>query len=185
MKTQLPYVSSEGGPIIIGDYNDLIHWNGSDLTLYNQACKVMGFALMPIEFSGKRGLFGDLVGRETAFLVKKGDAELVFIKYWSRPELSDSSLVELADVATESISSNSLAVMSGRVLIIWAAEDASKIVPPKTAFGRPKGLAIDGSGYFISLAVGNYKVDTSHYFKNEVEVAALRLRRLDDPMEGA
>ena len=185
MKTRFPYVSSEGGPIVIGDYNDLIYWNGSDQTLYSQACKVTEFALMPLEFGGKRGLIWNFSGPGTAFLVKKGDAESVFIKYWSRAELSDRALSELVDAGSEGISTNFLAVISGQVLIIWAAEDARKIVPPTTAFGRPKGLAIDGSGYFISLAVGNYQVQTSHYFKNEVEVAALRLQRLNGPTEGA
>ena len=62
MNTQLPHVSSEGGPILIGDSADLGHWNGSDLALYNQACAVEGFAVIPIEFDGRIVLSWDVGG---------------------------------------------------------------------------------------------------------------------------
>ena len=178
MKTQLPYVSSEGGPILIGDSADLRHWNEGDLALYNQACEVNGFAVMPIEFGGKRGLSWDFGGAGTAFLVRSENTEVVFLRYWSDSDLSDNAIAGLMKVDSENITTTSLAVTSGRVLVIWAAEDARNIVAPATGFGRPRGGAIEG--YFVSLDVGKYEVRSSHYFKDQIEVAILRLSRVED-----
>jgi len=177
MQTQLPYVSSEGGPILIGDFDDLRYWNGNDSTLYTRACLVEEFSVMPIEFNGKNGLVWDFSGPGTAFLLKSGEIEAVFLKYWSDAELPDNSILDLFESGRGRVATASVSVKSGAVLVVWAAEDARRVVPPEAGLGRPKGFAIDGSGYLIQLAVGRYHAVASHYLKGQIEVAALRLRR--------
>jgi hypothetical protein len=182
-ETQLPHVSSEGGPILIGDFVDLCHWNGSDLALYNHACTVESFAVMPIEFGGKRFLSWDFGGPGTAFLVKSEKTETVLLRYWSDSELSDSAIAGLVEVGDENIATTSFMVVSGRVLVIWAAEDARNILAPANGCGRPKGPSIEDAGYLILLNAGTYEVKSSHYFKNQIEVASLRLLRFEDTEE--
>ena len=109
--------------------------------------------------------------------MKSETTEVVFLRYWSGPELSDNAIAGLVEVANENIATASLTVTSGRVLAIWAAEDARNIAAPATGFGRPRGLAIEDAGYVVSLDVGRYEVKSSHYFKNQTEVAVLRLLR--------
>src|ERR1051326_4152037 len=113
MKNQLPHVSSEGGPILIGDAIYLRYWNGSDLVSYNQACAVQEFAVRPIEFSGKSALSWDFGGAGTAFLVKAEKTEAVFLRYWAESELSDSAIVGLLEVRNETIATALLKVTSG------------------------------------------------------------------------
>jgi hypothetical protein len=184
MKTQFPYVSSEGGPILVGDSADLLDWNGSDLTLYNRACEVEQFGVIPIEFGGKTALSWDFGGPGTAFLVKSERTEAIFLRIWSDSDLSDNAMNELVEISNEYISTASLTLRSGRLLAIWAPEDATEIVAPADGFGRPTGLSMGGTAYFLSLDAGRYAVTSSHYFKNEDEVAALRLKRIDDRDKG-
>src|SRR3954463_13531142 len=98
MNTQLPNVSSEGGPILIGDSTDLRHWNGGDLALYNVACAVEEFAVLPIELGGKSVLSWDFRGPGTAYLVRSQNTEAVFLRYWSDSELSDTAIAGLVEV---------------------------------------------------------------------------------------
>src|SRR5438445_612522 len=130
MNTHLPHVSSEGGPILVGDSADLTQWNGSDLLFYKQACAVEDLAVMPIEFDGKSVLSWDFGGAGTAYLVKLEKTEAVFLRFWSNSELSDSDIVGLMEVGSVTIATGSLKVTSGCVLVIWAAEDARNILPP-------------------------------------------------------
>ena len=180
MKSQLPYVSSEGGPILVGDSADIRHWNGSDLSFYQQACAVKEFAIKPIEFGEKIVLSWDFGGAGTAFLVKSEKTEAVFLRYWSNSELSDNAIMGLMNIGDETIATASLIVTSGNVLAIWAAEDARNILEPTTKFGHPRGLSLEGSGYLFSMGTGKYEVKSSHYFKNHIEIASLRISRLED-----
>jgi hypothetical protein len=135
---------------------------------------------MPIEFGGKSVLSWDFGGAGTAFLVKSGKTEAVFLRYWSNSELSDSAIVGLMEIGNETVATASLRISSGCALVIWAAEDARNIVVPAISVGRPRGLSIEDSGYFVSLDAGKYEVRSSHYFKDQIEVAILRLSRLED-----
>src|SRR2546426_9733915 len=112
MKTQLSHVSSEGGPILIGDSADLRHWNGSDVALYNQACASDQFAVTTVEFGGKNVLSWDFGGAGTAFLVKSDKTEAVFLRFWSNSELSDTVITGLLDIGNDSIATASLTVTS-------------------------------------------------------------------------
>ena len=42
--------------------------------------------------------------------------------------------------------------------------DARNVMAPASGFGRPRGLSIQDSGYFVSLDAGKYEVASAHYF---------------------
>lgn len=179
MSTQLSHVSSEGGPVLIGDYEDMHHWNGGEFSLYQEACQVKEFGVKEIAFDGKKSLVWDFGGAGTAYLAKSEPRTTMLVRHWSDGELPDSEIVGLATNPSAQIATATLTVTSGIVLLLWAAEDARQLVPPEAGFGNPKGLAIGDGGCFIALAPGRYEAVSAHYFQNQIEVAALRLTRLD------
>jgi hypothetical protein len=178
MNTQLSHVSSEGGPLLLGDYENLRHWNGNDFALFQKACELRAFAVREIAFAGRTSLVWDFGGADTAYLAKSDPAATILLRYWSDTALSDTEIADLVQLDAESLATATLTVTSGRVLILWAAEDARDLIPPVSGYGTPKGLSIGDGGCFTQLPIGKYEAVASHYFKGKIEVAALRLVRL-------
>ena len=181
----LPHVSSEGGPIILGDFEALRTWRGcSELSCdYNIACELIGRVNpSPITLNGLEALIWDFGGPGTGFIVIASDAHISVVRVWPEPgwtEIKFESVV--VSSASERFGTEVMAnvtISSGYLLALWAPEDASKFLPPHGAQGVPgPGLSI--SGVYVRVPCGKYEVTTSEWHQEKFATLKIDLRKME------
>ena len=164
----LPHVSSEGGPIILGDFDTLRGWRGvSDSSRhYDTACQqsqranpaVMTFdsAEVVIWNFGGPGT-GDIVrGRTDSHFPSSVSGRTLL----GAIEQTEATIISSATARFGSAVMAHLTIFSGYLLALWAPEDLSECPAPIRTEGVPEPLSIGDGGAYVRVACGRYQVTT-------------------------
>jgi len=180
----LPHVSSEGGPIILGDFETLRTWRGI-AEHYDSACQLVRRANpSPIPLGGADSLVWDFGGPGTGDIVVVSDTHVSVVRIW--PDASwteaetESVVVSSATTRFGSAVVAYLTIRSGYLLVLWATEDASEFLPPRGEHGVPEpGLSIGDGGAYVRIPCGRYEITTCEWQTDNFDVTKLDLRRID------
>lgn len=148
-RSQVGWVSSEGGPFLIGAIESIVDWDGNDLSKYEELCEMLGDnRAMAFKLSNRVVVAWD-PGAGSA-RVFASDSEIVLEMMWSEGPINPTDKPQQAPLAT-------LDVPSGRLGILWSPEDGRVLTSAPSAPARPKGLAIDGSSLVLQIRAGKYE----------------------------
>jgi hypothetical protein len=178
MKPGLPTVSSEGGPILIGDLERVRKWRGVDETGtspdYLLACnKVRSSAFANIDDSLLVWNFG---GPGTGFLVRTNEM-ISFIRVWANEEVTDHMIIELTRKIEFSPAENHLRIFSGTIVFLWAPEDGRSIAITNGDSGVPSGdFCMDGTAFFMKVGQGVFGIESAASENGDLQFKALRMR---------
>ena len=182
----LLHISSEGGPIILGDFDAFRTWRGSNSDQYDAACSFLELTNPSrIALNGADVLVWDFGGPGTGDVVVVSDTHISIVRIglnedWTEA-VTESVIVSSATkrYGTEAVAT--LTISSGYLLVLWAPEDASEFLPPCGLQGIPSpGLAIGDGGAYVSISCGNYEVTTCEWQTDEFEITKLDLRKSND-----
>lgn len=180
VKTALAHVNSEGGPLIISDLERVNVWNGATSPeQYSLACSAISERdLATIRIGQVELALWDPGGPGTTFLIKRDSGLVYLVRFWANDELTDLQIAGLVDGVPPLSAEASLDVVSGQLLIIWAAEDCSSLSPPSADSGIPRdNLSMGRTAFVMSVLPGKYTVGVSKYMKNDIEVKLAELRK--------
>lgn len=177
----LPYVSSEGGPIIIGDHEALKIWRGNTHggSHYKLACDSNEFSnFTKIDFEDRSAILWGTEGIDTTWLVKIPHG-LALVRYFADEILADDRLLEIAtnDEPATFGAPISIDIPSGVVLIAWAPEDISGLSIPVGDSGIPDGeLSMGHTAMYQRVKSGPYIVSRSTFKTSDVEFAVMKIQ---------
>ena len=155
-------ISSEGGPILIGDADAVRRWRGIEEGGgdYQKSCDAVvrnGIISLAEDLA-----IWDVGGPGTAFIWRERD--LFAVRTWSDGALDIGACGKLVAKALFCPSSLQISVPSGVLVLMWAPEDGSTIRSFCGDYGVPDGdFSMDGTVHFekmractcdVSLAVG-------------------------------
>jgi hypothetical protein len=180
---KLPHVSSEGGPIILGDFQALRAWRRTFFH-YNSARRLVRPANpRPVALGGAISLVWDFGGPGTGYIVVVSDTHVSVVCLWPNASLTESETETAvvfsagACLGTEVLAH--LTISSGYLLALWAAEDASEFSPPRGAKGIPEpGLKSRDGGAYVSIPCGRYEITASEWQTDKFDVTKLDLFRM-------
>jgi hypothetical protein len=180
----LPHVSSEGGPIILGDFEALRKWHGiSDLSNhYDTACQLVERANPSlITLGGADSLVWEFGGEGTGHIVVVSDTHISVVRIW--PDASwtvaetESVIVSSATARFGTAVMAHLTITSGYLLALWATEDASEFSPPRGAQGVPEPGSHDGA--YVRIPCGRYEITACDWKTGKFDVTKLDLRKTE------
>ncbi len=181
----LPHVSSEGGPVLIADFEALRSWRGAfhDSGDYQRACDALGTAaLTEFHVGNHRALVWDIGGPGTADIVRVSPTHISIVRIW--PDASwteDDCERTVISSATERFGSEQLAQLSiytGYLLALWAPEDMSAGGRPSGDSGIPDDLSIGDGGAYVRVPSGRYSVSACEWQTGVYDVTKIDLRHL-------
>lgn len=180
----LPHVSSEGGPIILGDFEALRAWRGiSDSAAdYENACQlVKSTNPSPIVVGGVAALVWEFGGPGTGDIVVVSDTHISIVRIW--PDASwaeaetESAVISSATARFGTAVTAHLTIASDYLLALWATENASEFSLPRGAKGVPgPGLSIGDGGAYLRVPCGRYEVSACEWQTDTYDVTKLDLQ---------
>lgn len=181
----LPHVSSEGGPIILGDFQALRGWHGisNSSAHYKTACQLVERANpSPIAFGGVDSLVWEFGGPGTGDIVVVSDTHTSVVRGWPDTDWTEteteSAVVAAATARFGATVVAHLTITSGYLLALWASEDASEFSEPCGAHGVPDpGLSIGDGGAYVRIPCGRYEVTSCQWQTDKFDVTKIDLRR--------
>ena len=184
----LPHVSSEGGPIILGDFAALRTWRGvsGSSNHYDTACQlVQSTNPSPITFGGVESIVWDFGGAGTSDIVVVNDSHISVVRIW--PDASwtetetETTIISSATARFGKSVIANLTISSGYLLALWATEDASEFSSPLNAQGVPRpGLSIGDGGAYVRIQRGRYDITACEWQTDKFDVTKIDLRRADN-----
>lgn len=183
----LPHVSSEGGPIILGDFETLRAWRGvSDPSgHYDTACELVERTNpSPIKVGSGNSLVWDFGGPGTGDIIVVNNKHISIVRIWPDASWTESE-TEAVIVASATARFGSelaayLTIHSGYLLALWATEDASGFLLPRGESGIPEpGLSIGDGGAYVRVPCGRYEVSACEWQAERFDIAKLDLRRTE------
>ena len=183
----LPSVSSEGGPIILGDFEALRAWRGisGSSSHYDTACEFVERANpSPISMSGVDCLVWDFGGPGTGDIVVVSDKHISVVRIWPDASWteseSDSVVVSSATSRFGEAIIAHLTISSGYLLALWATEDASEFSAPCGTQGFPDpGLSTGSGGAYVRVPCGRYEITACEWEEDKFSITKLDLRRTE------
>jgi hypothetical protein len=179
---QLPHVSSESGPILLGDFDVLRKWRGD---AYDSACQLLERSNpSQFPFGDGKSVVWDFGGPGTGDVVVVGESHISVVRIWPGANWTDehTKLVTVAS-ATARFSPAVLAhltIASGYLLALWAPEDASKFLSPHGPCGVPgPRLSIGDGGTYVRVPCGTYEVTACEWQSDGFDITKLDLRRIN------
>jgi hypothetical protein len=177
----LGYINAEGGPLLVADSVLVPYWKGIEgpdydraRAIFDDSPEIEGAA---INIGPGRGLLWEMQGAGTADVFKNSESHICVTRIWPHDPRDSTAPQSIAGrpVGHEEYIGD-LLVESGRLTILWAAEDGSRLGLPSDAVhvGRPTGdMAIDTAGLVM-------RVSRSHFacFHDYVETSVGNGRRL-------
>jgi hypothetical protein len=185
---RLPHVSSEGGPIILGDFEALRGWRGiSDSSgHYEAACQLVERANpSPIAVGGADCLVWEFGGPGTGEIVLVSDTQLSVVRIWPDGSWTEAeteaAVISAATARYGTARMAQFTIKSGYLLALWATEDASAFLAPHAAQGVPQpGLSIGDGGTYLRTPCGRYEVTACEWQAGNYDITKLDLRRTTD-----
>ena len=181
-----PHVSSEGGPIILGDFEALRAWRGNSgsCTDYDTACQFVRRANpSPIRIGDVDCLVWDFGGAGTGDIIRVSDAHVSVVRIWpdatwTEPQ-TEAAIVSAATARYGTSPMARLTFTSGYLLALWATEDASEFLAPRGEQGVPgPGLSIGDGGTYVRIARGTYAITACEWQTGDHDINKLDLRAL-------
>jgi len=179
----LPHVSSEGGPILVADFDTLCSWRGAfhDSGDYERACQTLGAAtLAQIQIGSHQAIVWDIGGPGTADIVVASPSHISIVRIWPDASWSDEECEQaVVSAATERFGTEERAQLSIRtsyLLALWAPEDMSSGGIPLGEHGVPDDLSIGDGGAYIRIPPGRYSVTTCEWQTGTYDVTKIDLR---------
>jgi hypothetical protein len=177
----LPFVSSEGAPFLLGALKDLARWNGSDIQQFKAACIGDTFSIWEVVWQQHRVVAWDHGGPGTAFLVRQTPSEMSFILTWSEAPLPPGRLTRLAAAPFNTGPTIEFKIQESPFAIMSAAQDGRKMCSGAAYEGVPKGLDVGDAAYVLGVPPGIYLALADHFVEEgNLEVARLSCRRIGD-----
>lgn len=181
----LPHVSSEGGPILVADFDALHSWRGvfHDSGDYERACETLGAdTLAEIQVGSHHAVVWDMGGPGTADIVLVSPNHISIVRIWPDGSWSDHECEQaVMSAATERFGTEELAQLSihtGYLLALWAPEDMSGGGSPSGADGVPEDLSIGDGGAYVRVPSGRYTVTACEWQTVIYDVTKIDLRLL-------
>ena len=179
----LPHVSSEGGPVLVADFEALRSWRGAfhGSGDYDRACRTLGAATVAqIRVGSHEALLWDIGGPGTADIVLVSPTHISMVRIWPDASWSGEECEQaIVSAATERFGTDVLAqlsIRSGYLLALWAPEDMSLGGTPSGAFGVPDDLSIGDGGAYIRVPLGCYSVTACEWQTDTYDVTKIDLR---------
>ncbi len=168
------YVSTEGGPLLIVDFNAAPGWSGVEGSDYQQVSELLLAQQEPpglqIEVGGEPALIWQMP-TGTADIWRRSDGSIVLCRPWLHPGSSNEEL--LAGLPpNEPTEVGHVRIKSGWVAIVWATEAGSDVARAVPRDGLGLDLSVGSAGVIASLAPGDY--DCYHDAVDEGSESALR-----------
>jgi hypothetical protein len=173
------HVSTEGGPLLIGDRELARSWRGvlGDGADYQRACEALGPAAalrgVQIEVGGVAAIVWDMA-TGTAEVWRRTTNSLILSRPWF-DEGSDIDRVgyQLATLpAQNQLRLGSFELKTGWLVIVWAAEDGTDIINIEPTDGRELDLSVGHAGILATLPDGQYAC-----YQDEVNHGSSRSQR--------
>lgn len=160
---RIGHVSTEGGPLLIGDRELARSWRGAfgDGADYKRACERLETnAAVPgvqIEVSGMAAIVWDMP-TGTAEVWRRGADSLILSRPWFAVDADiDRVGYQLASLpAQHLVRLGSFELDDGWLLIVWAAEDGTHIVNVAPTDGLALDLSVGHAGLIATLPAGRY-----------------------------
>ena len=179
-----PHVSSEGGPIIVGDFETLRAWRGvfDSSVHYDTACQQLERSNpAPLAFGRTESVVWEFGGSGTGDIIAVSDCHISIVRIWPCESWTDDQTASMIVASATAHFGTSVmahvAIESGYLLALWAPEDASKFSPPQGAHGVPgPGLSIGDGGAYVRIPCGRYEVTACEWQKAESGVTKIDLR---------
>ena len=181
----LPCVSSEGGPLLIADFEALRSWRGAfhDSGDYTRACEALGSAdVAQIQTGAHQAVVWDMGGPGTAHIVQVSPLHLSIVRLWPDAAWSEEEYEQtVISAATQWFSPEErarLRIHSGYLLALWAPEDMSAGGSPAGDSGVPDDLSIGDGGVYVKVPSGEYLVTAIGWLAGNYDVTKLDLTLL-------
>ena len=181
----LPHVSSEGGPILLGDFETLRTWRGASDSSdhYDTACKLLERSNPSLlAFGGAESVVWDFGGPGTGDIVVVSESHISVVRVWPDDSWTDdhtaSVVIASATARLGTAVMAHVSITSGYLLALWAPEDASEFSSPQDSRGVPTpGLSIGDGGAYVRVPCGRYEITTCEWQSDECDITKLDLRR--------
>lgn len=174
------YISSEGGPFIIGDLNILSLWRGvsEEGTDYESACETVGDSCVAEMVVGPgNAVIWHTGSAGSAALMPMGN-QISLMHYWADDFLPPEVLTDCLNRSAGSLvdSGISLSFPSGCLLAAWAPEDLRTCVVTGETQGEPDGdFSVGGSVLFLRVDPSK----TFHVFYRTAEIDDVPMVTID------
>jgi len=152
------HVSTEGGPLLIVDFNAASRWFGVEGGDYERITDLLLARQEPsglqIEIAGEPALIWQMP-TGTADVWRRSDGSIVLCRPWLHPGSNNQEL--LAGLRpNEPIEVGRVRVKSGWVAIVWATESGSDVAQVTPGDGLSLDLSVGSAGVIAGLPRGEY-----------------------------
>jgi hypothetical protein len=176
----LGHISTEGGPLIISDFNAVDDWNGIEGHDYEQMCAIFDSDLtlegFSVNFKSYLPIAWELEGSGIIQIYNSND-EILLIKTWLSEKELDLNNTELLTkpISKNNINIGNLTVNTDFIFLFWATESLYNVkIDKRKEQGRPNGsFSMEDSVFFLKTSVKNYSC--LHDVINENGLFARRL----------
>lgn len=179
------YVTSEGGPILVGEVDVIRSWRGVDSNDYDRACERFdqdeAAEAIFLEVVGRPALLWEIGGAGAAYVFRRGNDTLVLVRPWLEDPDDEGMVKVLADRPwREGQETGELTVRENALIVLWAAENGDCVEPEDTeADGRPSGeMSVDSAGLIVRVTPGRYGCRTDSVSVDGNSCRRLEFRRL-------
>jgi hypothetical protein len=179
----LPHVSSEGGPVLVADFETLRSWRGAfhESGDYETACETLGFdTVAELPIGSHLAVVWNIGGPGTADIVIFSPEHISIVRIWPDGSWTDQECEQaVISAATERFGSEELAqitISSGYLLALWAPEDMSAGGSPVGESGVPEDLSIGDGGAYVRVPSGYYSVTACEWQTSIYDVTKIDLR---------
>ncbi|HVC77492.1 MAG TPA: hypothetical protein VND96_13350 [Candidatus Micrarchaeaceae archaeon] len=175
---RIAQVSTEGGPLLIGDRELARSWHGvfGDGADYRRACEALepeAVRGVQIEVGGMATIVWD-IPTGTAEVWRRATNSLILSRPWFDEDADiDRVGYRLATLPAQTVVRlGSFELKSGWLLIVWAAEDGAALINVEPADGRTLDLSVGDAAVIASLPAGQYAC-----YRDEVSEGLSRTER--------
>lgn len=154
----LGFVSSESGPLLLVDVEDLEHWGGTARGDYERICHWLddrpGLPGYETEVGAKRGLVWELGGPGTSDVFRRSPHDLLLCRAWVESISQDAAERR----PQEADRFGAITVRSGWLLAFWPTASGAEIELPDTpSDGQQVEVSgVADAGLLVSLEPGAY-----------------------------
>jgi hypothetical protein len=184
--SKLPYVSSEGGPLLIGDAGSLRDWHGAfgDQSDYNRACEIV--REKRVGCLNGRILVWDIEGAGTAFLIHYDSETFHLVRLWTDDDQDDDSIRGMIRLTKPTGERSLFRLTSSPAIIVWACEETTGMIIGSDAIpGVPSGdWSMGGTVYCFPVTPGQYSAEVGRFDRENIAITTVSCRLSGEKISG-